>query len=995
MNALEFLEAVWPADGYYCIALPYKTGYAHYVFDNISDAAAFVERKKDTDNVFFSVHSLKEKQVWNPNKKDWKTGELGAFEKRVQSNMQEARAFFFDLDVDGAGENPKKYASQYEAMTGLIQFCKDAQLPRPMVTSSGGGLHVYWLLEDSMLSDQWRVQAARLKQLADHYKLKVDPARTTDTASVLRVAGTYNLKTDTKRPVVVKATGVVTPNDAFIKILTDAVTATGMKLTTMSAARSIPASWGSNLIVDQSNLPAPTMGAVLKACPLFQYYARNPEKMSESEWYQSLNVVRFTDKGEANAHKWSQKDPARYDYDATQTKLDNQKSRIDPTTNKPMGVTKCTTFAALSGSEYCNNCIFSRMENVKTPIGAATYKSDAPPPIIEMPIGDQIQTIEIPPPPFPYQRLAEGKIVMTTKDKEGEEVIVEVLRHDLHPLWRMRNSITNVEELYWRAYPGKDGIVDFPLSPEALYDDRKLTVSLSNMGIYPSVANLKYLRFYMVAYIQHLQSLSKSDEQRQHLGWVDDLSGFVLPDKMYVAGGIEPVRLSRSAINGSSPIKKKGTLEKQVELLNIYNRPDRIAHQFFILAGLGSIGLRATDQHGVIINASGQSGASKSTTLYAAASLWGEPKTYTIDGTYRGMTLNALNERVGILGNLPVCVDEITKMQQKDMVNLVMGVSQPQPKKIRCNNSGELREIPTNIRSTMMLTTANVSLHAVLSGDDASGTAGSMRVLEIMLPKIPHYEKSIGDQFLYGLRENYGHIGEVVVQYVTDHREEVDIRIRKKMEQIDAEGRIQGDERFWSAAAAPTIVKGEIARELGVLNFDMAAIQHWFIHVQLPYMRGVVVEEYVTPIGVVTNYLEHINSNILVTKKSSFGSGATIERHPQGSLLARYDMSDNILWVLKKNFKDYCVKTGANGKQLLDTLFEPTILPGVASRRIVTSLSVRKVLGAGTDYAKAQAECFTLDMNHPELSGVLPTDLIQNPSAVVTPPRGDFKIIKP
>ena len=105
MTPIEFLRAVWPEQGLYCIAVPFEMrGYDHHVFETIEAAAAYVDSIAAAKNVFFGTHTLKERRVWDVDKKP-KPG----WRVRVQENMRSSRIFFFDLDVEEG--NDKKYAN--------------------------------------------------------------------------------------------------------------------------------------------------------------------------------------------------------------------------------------------------------------------------------------------------------------------------------------------------------------------------------------------------------------------------------------------------------------------------------------------------------------------------------------------------------------------------------------------------------------------------------------------------------------------------------------------------------------------------------------------------------------------------------------------------------------------------------------------------------------------------------------------------------------------
>jgi hypothetical protein len=247
MTPGDFLRAVWPGDGIYCIATPFvipnsdppKKVYAHKTFNDVSDAVSFVLNQRNAKDLFFAIHTLKEHQVWDANKVNLKTGELGSNSVRVQPNMKEARCFFFDLDV---GDEAKKYQSQAEAAGALRKFCETTNLPKPLITSSGGGLHVYWIIVDALESNEWRNHAMKLKQLAWHHGLKVDDSRTTDTASVLRVVGTFNLK-DRSNPREVKTlwptegAAPTTGTGLFISMLDKAMIEAGVEAKVVPSVR--------------------------------------------------------------------------------------------------------------------------------------------------------------------------------------------------------------------------------------------------------------------------------------------------------------------------------------------------------------------------------------------------------------------------------------------------------------------------------------------------------------------------------------------------------------------------------------------------------------------------------------------------------------------------------------------------------------------------------------------------------------------------------------
>jgi len=123
---------------------------------------------------------------------------------RFAVNVSGAYAFWMDVDVsDTKVSTGKGYATEEEAQSAIIKFCKDAELPEPThIVSSGGGLHVYWVTDKFIERDTWQKFAKMLKALTKSLKCLADDTRTADIASVLRVPGTYNYKYNPPRLVV-------------------------------------------------------------------------------------------------------------------------------------------------------------------------------------------------------------------------------------------------------------------------------------------------------------------------------------------------------------------------------------------------------------------------------------------------------------------------------------------------------------------------------------------------------------------------------------------------------------------------------------------------------------------------------------------------------------------------------------------------------------------------------------------------------------------------
>lgn len=974
MTPAEFLQRVWPSTGYYVIAKPYllpdnsRVTYSHKVFETIDAAAKHVAGIRAQHDVFYGVHSLKAESVWNPDKVNYKTGEKGAPEVRTQRNMLAARCFFLDLDV---GADPKKYPSPEAACNGIREFCRETGLPKPMLLSSGGGVHVYWLLSEDVPSDVWRTHAANLKKLCYAHRLLADPMRTADASSVLRVAGTFNHKNPMLlRKVKVILEGTPVSLERFVQAVSVGLIRAGKTPDTLpqdntGIAGSVPtdSDLGSNTGKVYDGPPV-SIKALGKVCKQVQRFAKLGGNVSEPEWYVMLQLIRFTEDGDKWCHELSKGHP---DYSAETTE-----QKLDMLRTKDVAPSLCVTIADRCGPELCELC--PHFGRIKTPLVAARHKDIAPSPLVPTALPD-VPDLVIPDPPPPFKRLKSGSIAFDTQNSEGTEISVIIYEHDIYPVRRIENTEQGTERIVWRAHLPLGKISEFSIEAGAIYRIDALAGDLANHGVYPNVTRMKEMQQFMSAYIAELQKAQEASESFSSLGWHKDHSTFVLREfQLLRDGSIVPSYLTSGAESASGAIGKSGTLAKQVKLLEFYDKPEYKAQQFMVLASLAAPLFHMTGHAGVVVNATGVAGSSKSTSLYTGAGLWGHPTKYPLNGTAHGATQRARMQRMTTMGSLPVCVDEITTMHYKEAQELVMASTQPAPRVILNRDSTE-RASSEGDKSTIMLCTANTSLHALLSFENSAGTAGSMRVFEITMTPPKTHTKAEADEYLRQVKLHYGHVGEAFMAYVVQNYDAIAERLHVVMKSLDERCNIAGSERFWSGAAAAVIVAGEIAIAAQLIRYNVVDLTEWIVEDQIPRMRGLVLTEYNTPIGTLADYLESIDGNIIVVSKAA--SGPTyVKRAPKGAMLAHCDESKKQLWILRSGFKQYCARIGANATSIIRDLRAAS--PDDEHRRpILMADDVKRTLGLGTEFGKMQSRCIILNLDHPSVTGAVKLTVVE------------------
>lgn len=967
MDTYEFLESVWPKEsegnGFYCIVtLPHRK---HHVFDTIAEAADTAELARGKSDVYFAIHTLDQ---------PFTVGEDGKKHYRTHANMKKSRAFFADLDV-GAD---KPYTTQDEALAGLDHWLAATQFPRPTIVNSGYGIHVYWTLITPMTSLDWLGYAKKLHVLFQEFELHVDPSRVSDRSSILRVPNTFNHKNGGSAPVAVWEENYPTKTSEMLDRIDGLTIVTGNPVGIPIGGVPLHMSSQSPLTNIQDGFDydgySPTVKEIGKICPLFQEFVKNPTTISQDEWYFGvLENVRLAEDGHKWAHDLSAMDPARYDPAVVDDKL-------TILAEKRLLGTTCTKMASIAKPErahICKSCKYLALG--KGPWGLAASRSPAPPPPQKLNLNS---TAPVNPqhyvdPPDNYTRLAAGGLAFTPPvSKNGAPgVPIRFYDHDLYPVDMVVNNVSRNHDVVWhlslhRAHGIEEYQFAIPLADH--YIDIKLIAHLSMAGVVVDKEHLNRMGNYMVAYISKLQKAIQNSQQFDHFGWEKDFTAFILNGEMITAEGAKPISLNTHAKNVGADLGRAGTLQKQIDLLKFYAHDEFIPAQFMVLSSLSSVLLHMTNEAGLIINATGDPGASKSTSTFAAASLWAHPTKYPVNGTGTGITVNARQGRSEVLANLPGMLDEVTLMQGPELREFSMSASQVRPGRIRLDRNGVQRPASTHDQSGLMLTNSNNSLHQTLAEKNQGGSAGSMRVFEIRYTRSERYSRPDGEAFLAELKENFGHLGPAFVLYVILNYNNVKQRVLAKNRELDTLLEITQGERFWGVLAAVNIVTAEICEEQGWLFYPADRILNWLVNDQFPKMRSVIKTSYRGSLDVLMDYITSITSQILVVRGQY--QTTTIVKDFHNGMEARYELDTKVMYVQRQSFRSYCTREGFNYRSIIEELTAKGILAGES----------RRSLGAYTPgYDTGQTWTVVVNMSHPDIAGAAP--IANLPNARVIP----------
>lgn len=957
MDTVSFLQEVLPTHGFYCLARPEQASsgqsyFHHAVFDSISELA-FVAQEWSLFgfDVYYSMASLKQKKVYDPKK-----GKNGGTRVRTKANISALRCVFYEVDVlrpeeaESANEDQlkTKYATRNEALKETKKFISEVGLPFPMVVSSGGGFHFYWLLETEIEPSKYEVFAKKLKVIAKHTGYKLDPA-SSDMSRVFRVPGTYNYK-DRGNPRKVEVIKPATKRYKFSDLessIDQYIKSQKINIGSIIERTYLPDYLNFDAPSNVSDYPDTPMQLekITEKCGAMREFVEKGGDVSYNYWLHALQVIRFCEGGRDLCHKISS-GSNKYTPESTDKILDGLEG-------KDIRPTLCDTFAADPDCTACASCPYRNKVRSPAAFGRdiKSYKQNA-----QLAMAAAAETI--PPPPYPFKHIPGKGVFQEVTDKEGNVQDELIFEYDMKPVKRVFSERDQRELTIWQTNNPADGFVEIEMPSSALYDKKAFQTVLADCGVYCALNKVDALRNYMVSYIQEIQRIMRKEMIYSRMGWRDDSNSFVLAGNFYQGERTLKCEMERRG-RVVEAVRKEGTLEEWKNILRFFEHPDFAGHQFAIGTAFGAPLMPFTGVSGGILSLVGESGEGKSTVQKIVNSVWGHPTKLMLPAEARSSTYNAKMSFINQMNNLPICAEEITNLPADELGSLAYAITQGS-EKWRADRSGNVRESAGGWCTTL-LTSSNRSLHEKLYASEGAG-AKALRVLEYRLSHVKVHSKTAFRQGVdLALMDHYGHAGHVYVAYLTQNLDAVKDRVRRKMAQIDTTYDMRPEERIWTAVIATNLVGLEIAKELGLHQFNLQVVED-FVASILTKTRDAVDDMLPSPTDILAKFISDNVGDILIVEVDEARKTSYVVQKPKQKLAARYDVKSGALTVPVSVLKTWCNINNISARKLIDELNEADV---------VTKRNARATLGAGTDIPSTQTRVVVFDAKHPAVSGTL------------------------
>lgn len=874
------------------------------------------------------------------------------------------RAMWLDIDVgEGKALSGDGYATQEEALSRVNQFVADLALPQPMYVNSGGGLHVYWAFTTDIDAANWFKLAKVLDAIVKHYGLLADPACTADRARILRPIGTINHKYDTPVTLISDADSV-----DFLAFAHALLPYYKKHKATVEALKLKKSTYTATTEKNFSNKPRAAK-YFLSRCQVGKFALVGDTPVSEPVWRGIISVLRLCNNGEKHVETLRGKCKTRFP-ETTRFDEDRTAEKLAWLNDREMGPFTCDTFKRECPG-LCAGCPYANGGTLKTPLSLAEHYEEVEVPqyniiveeaknttesplVTSQPKDEEVKydngkplasvKVEIPQPPYPYKRTAQGLVVV---DGDRENVF---FRGDMVPVMTRFVEYIDGERHYTVKFMLKVGQlgtwqeVSFPMRD--WYAPDRLKQKLGSAGVSVTEKSMQHLLGYMRKYLEHVGDDMDEVKQLQHFGWVEDQPQFLLGDKLYRQDGVVTVQPHLNIKNYVRYFKQKGSLTEWKKLMQRLADLNATEQQICMLSSFGSTLMKYTNYNGIWLHLMTKPGYGKTTTQEMMNGIWGHPQDLLLNAKD---TLNAIEERFGRWTNIGVAIDEVSNLDPGVASELLLGVTQGRTKQ-RLDTS--MRERVNELSWQMMvMSSGNFSLLDRINTRKEDIAAEISRTLEFRLPR-PTLNVYEGEQLIKKpIRENYGVAGaEWLSKLVKVPEDKIQKTIDGAVELFSRQLDAKSDERFWITACGVMYTAGLLTNKMGLTNWDMTKIFLKLCDIVKTNRNNKVTYEF-SATDVLASFLNENNRNTLVTDVGIEPNTTMVRMAPVGPLNVRYEQDTGMIYVRTNALKDYCSKRGIGVNSVKETL---------EARGMLENPQARIVLSKGLASSTGRTYCLAI-----------------------------------
>lgn len=789
MSPLDFLAVVLPSAGVYCAFTTQRR--QHRFASDIPTLGEHIEQFAAANcDTYYALASF---------------AESGS---RTAENALFMRAFFIDLDV--GDDKDKTYASAEDAREALDQFLASATLGKlgaPWIVASGGGLHAYWPLDADASISEWKPVAETFKRVCKAGGLKIDFTVTADAARVLRVPGTtHSGVKNGKRVHEPRLVKIIQVGDMFhLPRVEEALRADladepppanilnipGKRPTRRNGDAPSTLRISGNDDTQFKHILNRTVAG--SGCGQLQYYCEHAKDDNmEPLWRAWLSITRVCSDGDHASRVLTDMHP--YTEQRMQDKLREIK-----------GPYPCLKFDS-ENPGVCPTCPHWGKITNPLALGRATLIDNSPKEVVVESAGESLPVlVQRPTPPKGFSYGAKGGVYRTIKvpDDTGAEVEkqVPILWYDLFAVDVLN---MNGEHIVHLVAMRPEGATQIILPQKAVVSKDETVKHLAGQNVVAAfgAGNDKHLFDYVRACVEELSASRKALKVPSSFGWADET--FVFNGAVYSANG--KVRMPMPGLeNLIANTHPTGSLERWREVWMMLVSRKEYDLLSMALVGFAAPLMRFTGLNGMTFHlGSTQSGTGKTLALELAGSVWGHPIHYRVGSKTSDV---AMQQRLGLLRNLPLISDEITDKNRRDFEwfpGFLFDMSEGRGKE-RMESGANKERLNLSTWCTLSLMSSNTHVVDYLTGARQHTSEGELRRLLEMIFDTPMTWQPHEVDLIRSLPLHYGTAGERWVEWLVRNVAVAEEMVRKVQRKVFLDFNASNDERFWVAGVSAII----------------------------------------------------------------------------------------------------------------------------------------------------------------------------------------------
>ena len=549
-------------------------------------------------------------------------------------------------------------------------------------------------------------------------------------------------------------------------------------------------------------------------------------------------------------------------------------------------------------------------------------------------------TYKIPEYPFPYFRGKNGGVYRKSEDESDEDAVM-IYEHDLYVVKRLKDPQSG-EVIWMRLHTPKDGVKEFALSAVDLLTADKLREKLAWFGVIALKKQMDSIMGYIVRSVKEMQYKEGAEIMRSQFGWTDKNKSFVVGDTEISAEGDKyspPSSYTAQLADWFTPV---GSLDEWKSVINVYDREGFEPHAFGFFTAFGAPLMKHLNLKGAIINMiNNESGTGKTTTIKAMHSVYGHPEELML---IQRDTMNVRLHRLGVMNNLGLGCDELTKMSSDEFSDFAYAVSQGRGRgRMKSNENAE--RINLAKWQTILLCSSNASAVDKLRALKSTPDGELMRLIEYEIPETKLLSKQEADDIYPKLYTNYGHAGRIYLRDLVENLEERIQEVKQIQLLIDKKVGFTNRERFWSGVAACNIAGALFAKRLGLIDIDVGRIFKWMLK-QFSQMRLEIKPPSTTHASVIGEYWnEHRRNSLVINDKVDMRTGVEMLPilEPSGELIIRMEPDTQKLFIIAKKLRTWCSQHQITLKDVLNSLTAEGVYAGMVKKRMAKGTKLGSV----------------------------------------------------